>query len=759
MKLIYAEKYDVAIKIAAALDKITLPGGTVVTFKNLPRYKAEAEKLAKKNGYLDIFWNGEPWRVTFGYGHIYGLKDVFEYNKAYKSWSARPECFIPERYELRPNTSKTVQFQKTLERTQKTVGELFRKAEFIINATDDDREGELIFAYVYEATKCKAPFSRVHLSSQTQSGFITAFSNLLPSCATKNRELAGRARSIYDWLIGTNLSTRVTLKMNDRSVWSIGRVQTWVLKMLYDLEKRIREFKPEPFWNVNAVFTTASDEQYDATYKESKMRDKVKAESVYKACLGHPGTVTAIDSKTIVKEIPLLYSQTALQIDANKLFGYSTKMTLDIAQKLYEGGYTTYPRTKSQRLNDDMEPTVIEILKSLSSVPAYGKYINGRPLKPAKKFFDSSKVSSHFAIIPTGTIPENLSKEQQNIYDLICYSLIRTIYPDAKLSKTIVETTVNGYPFQTTGTAVLDLGWMAVAYKSKETLLPALHKGEHVDGKYTLKEGKTSPPARYDDASLVAMMKSAGKTLEDDELRKVLADPDVEGIGTDATRAEIIETLIKRGYAERRGKAFYITDKGTWLIEHLPPLDMLSAAFTARMEQNLSLIEKGKLDYANFIREIEEQAKNWCHMIETAGNIAAAKKTPSQSTATYGAPPLDFGTKKANSGSRKTQQVSKEPAKTTNTSPRRPQKIPGMKCPLCGMEIAANERMWGCTGCQFKVSRSILSHSLSDQEFADIINRGRTATIRDFVSKKTGKKFSAYLYLEPDTGNVQFKFD
>lgn len=755
MKLIYAEKYDVAIKIAAALDKITLPGGTVVTFTNLPRYKAEAEKLAKRNGYLDITWNGEPWRVTFGYGHIYGLKDVFEYDKAYKSWAVRPECFIPDRYELRPSTSKKESFQKTLERTQKTVGELFRKAEYIINATDDDREGELIFAYVYEATKCKAPFSRVHLSSQTQSGFTTAFANLLPSSATRNRELAGRARSIYDWLIGTNLSTRVTLKMNDRSVWSIGRVQTWVLKMLYNLEKRIQEFKPEPFWNVNAVFTTASNEQYDATYKETKMRDKAKAEAVYKACIGHPGIVTDIDSKNIVKEIPLLYSQTALQIDANKLYGYSTKMTLDIAQKLYEDGYTTYPRTKSQRLNDDMEPMVVDILKALSAVPAYGKYINGRPLKPAKKFFDSKKVSSHFAIIPTGTIPENLTKEQQNIYDLICYSLIRTIYPDAKLSKTTVETTVNIYPFQTTGTAVLDLGWMAVAYKSKETLLPALHKGEQVNGKYALKEGKTSPPARYDDASLVAMMKSAGKTLEDDELRKVLADPDVEGIGTDATRAEIIETLIKRGYAERRGKVFYITDKGTWLIEHLPPLDMLSAAFTARMEQNLSLIEQGKLNYSDFIREIEGQAKTWCHMIETSGNIAAAKKSSAQSSVSYGAPPLDFSGKSG----KKAKPTKTAPAASVPTQPNKPCKVSGVKCPLCGMEIATNAKMWGCTGCQFKMNRSILSHNITDQEFADIINRGRTDTIRDFVSKKTGKKFSAYLYLEPDTGNIQFKFD
>lgn len=732
MIVIYAEKMDVANKIAAALCGFLLPDGTKITFKNLSSNKEKVEKFQRSQGYLEITFQSKPCKVTWGYGHLYSLKDVFGYDPSLKIWSKRPICYVPKHFELQPIVSQNSGFNKVLERQRSIVAKLLNTADEIINATDDDREGELIFAYIREAIGCKVPFQRVRFTSQTEEGIKDAFAHLIPSSEVKNIELAGRARSIYDWLIGTNLTTRMTLKINDHSVWSVGRVQTLVLKMLADLEKQISSFISTPFWNLKATFTTAKGETYQATYKEEKMKDKAKAEAILHEIDGTKGIVTNVTSKSSKKEIPLLYSQTALQIDASKLFGYSAKQTLDIAQTLYEDGYTTYPRTKSQYLNDDMVKTVISVLNSLKGAAQFKPFLDGKKLDPNPKFFNSKKVDGHFAIIPTGIIPSSLPKEQENIFNLICYSIIRTIYSDATLSKTTVETAVDSYLFHSSGTAIIDPGWMAVAYKSKETLLPALSKGEVVSGKYEVKEGKTEPPKRYDDGSLVAAMRAAGKNLEDDELRKVLADPKVEGIGTDATRAEIIDTLIRRKYVERKGKSFYVTEKGMQLIDHFPAVDMLSAEFTAKMEQNLTAISKGELDYDTFITDIIKQTTEWCNAVE---RIARPASAPTRKI-TYCAPPLEASSSKA---------TVKE-----NVGP----------CPMCGREIKHGMYGYYCpnSSCKFKLPAVVLSHNITTSDVKSLLNKGKTRLIKDFVSKKTGNQFSAYLVLDPADGSIKFVY-
>lgn len=740
MLVIYAEKADVANKIAAALCGFRLPDGTNINFKNLAANKKAVEAFQKKQGYLDITFKGEPCKVTWGYGHLYGLKDVFGYDPALKSWKNRPSCFVPDRFELQPTSSNLPAFEKLLNQQRNVAKRLLNSADHIINATDDDREGELIFAYVCEASGCRKPFQRVHFTSQTESGIKEAFDHLIPSSAVKSVEMAGRARSIYDWLIGTNLTTRMTLKIGDGEVWSVGRVQTLVLKMLGDREKAIRDFVPSPFWNIKAVFTTDDGKQYAGTYKEEKIKDKAKAEAVLAAVKGQDGKIVDVKNKTTHKEVPLLYSQTALQIDANKAYGYPAKDTLRIAQSLYDNGYVTYPRTKSTYLNDDMRPTVISVLEALSKTARYGPYLTGKSLTPDGKFFNSKKVESHFAIIPTWTIPSSLSKEEQNIYDLICYSVIRTIYPDATLSNTTVATDVKGYLFLSKGTAIIDPGWMAVAYKSRETLLPALKTGEHVTGKYENKEGKTEPPKRYDDASLVAAMRTAGKDLEDEELRKILSDPKVEGIGTEATRADIIETLVRRKYAERTGKSFVVTEKGMQLLNQLPAIDMLSPEFTARMEQKLSAIENGTLAYDDFLREVTHQTKEWCAAVD-------ALKVPTPKTSsgmTYCAPPLD-----------EDELSSAIPAK-----PKGPQAIGN--CPMCGQPVLSSRKGYFCKGqpdCRFAIGKTICSHAITDGEVKALLTKGKTRLIKDFVSKKTGNSFSARLTLDDSDGSIHFSYD
>lgn len=724
MIAIYAEKADVGGKIAAALGGFVLPDGTQINYSNRAKFESEIKKLQRKQGYLDTTFHGKECRVTWGYGHMYALQDVPEYNAAFKFWESRPVCFIPEEFKLHPITSSQENFTRLLDAQRKVIKATFQRAEYVISATDYDREGELIFAYVCEALGYKKPFYRVLFTSQTESGINDAFDHLIESKEVKPIEYAGRARSIYDWLIGTNMTTQMTLRFPGNNVLSIGRVQTPVLKMVVDREEAIKNFVPKISWNIKGSFRVGK-KSYNGLCKGNGDWTKEEADKIISSIAGHPGTVTKLEKKKMKREVPLLYSQTSLQIDASKYFGYTAKDTLDAAQYLYENGYTSYPRTKSQYLTDDMRGEVITVLNKLAAVPDYQSFLDGRPINPDAKFFDSSKVLSHFAIIPTGDIPKTLSVVQKNIYDLIVWSLIRTIYPDALLEKTSVITQVDGkYDFSCSGTTIVDAGWLAVHVTTKETILPALSMGASYPGEYEGKEAKTEPPKRYDDGSLVKAMKTAGKDLDDAEFRAILADPDVEGIGTDATRAEIIETLVRRQYIERKGKVFYATQKGIDLIHSIPVPDMMSPEFTAKMEQNLSKIEKGTLAFDDFLSQAYQQTEDW------AKTIACCKKAET-SLSTPSSPP---------------------PAASSASSER---------CPMCGEPLRVNKAGWFCTNasCGFQLFKSLLSHNITAREFKALSTKGITGTIDNFVSKKTGKQFSAKLKLNKSTGRVEFSFD
>lgn len=746
MIVIYAEKADMANKIAAALGGFDLPGGTHITFKNRTANKKTIERFQNAQGYLDTTWHGEKCKVTWGFGHLYALQDVFEYEPTYKTWKNRPTCFIPEKFILHETTNPNAGFQRILDKQRKKAKELFPKASYVINTTDYDREGELIFGYVCEGIGYNKPFKRALFTSQTEEGIREAFDNLLPSSAVQNIEYAGRARSIYDWLIGMNLTTQMTLRFPGNGVLSIGRVQTPVLKMIVDREEAINSFIPKVPWNVNGVFKVGT-ETYNGLCKGNGDMTKTEVDGILAAIAGHQGTVSKLEKKKQTKEVPLLYSQTSLQIDANKYFGYTAQQTLDATQFLYENGFTTYPRTKSQYLTDDMEPVVIKTLKSLATVPEYQKFIDGMAISPAKKFFDSAKVISHFAIIPTGEIPKTLTTEQKNIYDLIVWSLIRTIYPAAIIEKTTVVTTVDGkYDFSTSGSVVVSLGWMSVNVKTKDTFLPPITLGAMYDGEYTGKESKTSPPERYDDGSLLRAMKTAGKDLDDATFRAILADPNVEGIGTDATRAGIIEMLIRRKYVVRQGKKFAPTDTGINLIHNIPVPDMMSAEFTARMEQNLSKIENGELAYNDFLTMISKQVDEWCKVVagcKGVGTFSVKAASPAIGTITpvmSTMPPTIPGMKRTSKSS-----ATKSPATKTSKSRMK-------KCPVCGSELVENTKAWNCTSnkCDFHIFKTMLSHNITTKEVQELLSKGKTKPINDFVSKKTGKTFTASLVLNAD---------
>ena len=719
MIVIYAEKPDAASKIAAALGTFTAGGGAKVSFANLKTHEKAVKAQQAAKGFLEISYQGEECMVTWGYGHMCELFSAEDYDPAYKSWRRLPSPFIPPAYRLKARDG----FSAARSAAQmKVVKELFGKARLIINATDYDREGEVIFAYVYEHLKCGKPYRRAHFSSQTQQGIQDGFRSLKGPDEVRPMEMAGRGRAIADWAVGANLTAQMSLKFPGSGVLSVGRVQTPTLNMITERELAIRGFRPEPYWTVNALFTTAGGDRYRGEHESGRFPDKASAGRVLAAVAGLPGRVAETDAKRARKPAPNLYSLSSLQMDANARHGMTLQQTLDAAQKLYEGGYVTYPRTDSQYLTDDMEPMVMDVLSALEKTPQYGRYLKGRlrVIHGKGRYFDSSKVTSHFAVIPTGSIPGAMSAFESGVYDLICKSVIRMTYPDAEIENTAVVTEAGGERFKSKGTAVISPGWMEVDASIKEETLPLLKPGQMVRGEYAVKDGMTEPPKRYTDKTLVAAMKAAGRDLEDDELKKIMADQSVSGIGTEATRANIIETLISRGYIERRGKAFAATDKGVDMIGKLPCKALKSPELTARWEKRLSEVAAGRASQEDFVRDVERQTGEWCREIAALAGSPAPQAQPQPGAAQDG----------------------------------------GLACPACGGAVRKLSWGWGCgnyaAGCRFSIGATICGKRITDSQAEAIIKKGKSALIKGFKSK-AGKPFDARLALS--NGKVEFVFE
>ena len=716
MIVIVAEKADNGAKIAAALDKITLDSGKIITFETLGSNEKAVKAQQSKDGYLKIKFKGRECFVTWGRGHLCELKQAKDYNPTYARWSAIPLPLIPEKYEIQIRASKDENEVKRIKFQFDTVKRLIDNAELVINATDYDREGEVIFSYIYELAKCKKPVKRAVFSSQTKASFIDAFNNLRNASEFRLIDEAGRMRGIADWLVGSNLTVAMTLKFPNQGVVSTGRVQTPTLNMCVERELAIRSFKTTPYWTLDAVFTTSSGETYKAKHSTEKILVYVDAENIFNKVNGKRGIISDIEEKTVFREAPHLFSLSALQMEANSKFGLTLSQTLEIAQKLYDNGYTTYPRTNSQYLTDDMESTVNTVLDALCKNPNYAALIDGRPRKfNRSKYFDSSKVESHYAIIPTDIPATSLTGNEAKVYDLICRSVIKMLYGPAKINQTKVTTEVESESFISSGSVIQDPGWMIVSDKSKEEFLPDLHKSESVAGTYTLSEKKTEPPKRYTDRTLVAAMKASGKTIDDEDLSKILDDPKVEGIGTEATRANIVETLIRNNYIERKGKSIYVTDKGIDFISKMPVDIIKSAELTARWEQRLNNIARGTEVSSVFLKDIERAVSEWVATIDTK-----VEKT--------------------------------SPTTTSGTN------ALGIDCPICGRSVLIHKWGYGCSGwkegCRFSIS-TICKKSLTANQAKILISTGKSPLIKGFTSK-TGKKFDAFLVLMG--ANISFEF-
>ena len=529
---------------------------------------------------------------------------------------------IPERFGIKLIDDNGIKKQFSI------IERLMQQAERIVNCGDAGQEGELIQRWVMQKAQAKCPVSRLWISSMTDEAIREGFQNLKDQQDYQPLYMAGLSRAIGDWLLGMNATRLYTLKYGqNRQVLSIGRVQTPTLALIVNRQKEIDNFKPEPYWVLATVYR---DTTFTAT--KGKFTSKEEGEQAFQTIEGKPFTVTKVEKKEGKEQPPQLYDLTSLQVDCNRKFGFSAEMTLNLIQALYEKKYTTYPRVDTQYLSDDIYPKCPQTMNGLyqtkfGGVAPYAaliKPIGGKPLKKSKRVFDTSKVTDHHAIIPTGVIPQNLSDAERKVFDLVARRFIGVFLPDCKFSTTTVlgevrsaatesQPTENAIEFKATGKEILDPGWRVVREEKKEKeeeeedeerTLPPFVKGESGEHRPTLTEKMTTPPRYYNEASLLRAMETAGKFVEDETLRAAMKE---NGIGRPSSRASIIETLFKRHYIRREKKRLVATPTGIELIDLIREELLKSCELTGIWEKKLRDIEHQKYDAQQFIQELKAQ--------------------------------------------------------------------------------------------------------------------------------------------------------
>ena len=563
---------------------------------------------------------GNGFQVTWTFGHLCTLKEPHDYTPMWRTWSLTSLPMIPERFGIKLIDDEGIKKQFSI------IEGLMQKAERIVNCGDAGQEGELIQRWVMQKAGAKCPVSRLWISSMTDEAIREGFQNLKDQQDYQPLYLAGLSRAIGDWLLGMNATRLYTLRYGqNRQVLSIGRVQTPTLALIVNRQKEIDNFKPEPYWVLATVYR---DTTFTAT--KGKFSTKEEGEQAFATIEGKPFEVTKVEKKEGKEQPPQLYDLTSLQVDCNRKFGYSAEMTLNLIQSLYEKKYTTYPRVDTQFLSDDIYPKCPQTLNGLyqtkfNGIAPYVEYIKpigGKPLKKSKRVFDTSKVTDHHAIIPTGVIPQNLSDAERNVFDLVARRFIGVFLPDCKFSTTTVLGVVEEVEFKVTGKEILDPGWRVVRGKAAESsessetpenpekqndeerTLPNFVKGESGPHQPTLTEKWTTPPPYYNEASLLRAMETAGKFVEDETLRAAMKE---NGIGRPSSRASIIETLFKRHYIKREKKRLVATPTGIELIDLIREELLKSCELTGIWEKKLRDIEHQKYDAAQFINELKQQ--------------------------------------------------------------------------------------------------------------------------------------------------------
>ena len=602
----------------------------IVCIAEKPSVARDIARIIGANTSHDGYMEGNGYQVTWTFGHLCTLKEPGDYTPSWRSWALTQLPMVPPRFGIKLIEDNGIKKQFSI------IERLMQAADGIVNCGDAGQEGELIQRWVMQKAQANCPVKRLWISSMTDEAIREGFANLKDQNDYQPLYLAGLSRAIGDWLLGMNATRLYTLKYGqNRQVLSIGRVQTPTLALIVNRQKEIENFKPEPYWVLATVYR---DTTFTAT--KGKFTSKEEGEEAFATIEGKPFTVTKVEKKEGKEQPPQLYDLTSLQVDCNRKYAFSAEQTLNLIQALYEKKYTTYPRVDTQYLSDDIYPKCPQTLNGLfqtkfNGVAPYAeliKPIGGKPLKKTKRVFDTSKVTDHHAIIPTGVIPHNLSDAERKVFDLVARRFIAVFLPDCKFSTTTVLGEVLGNPredlggpskadsieFKVTGKEILDPGWRVVLDKEKSKLsedepkkeddeertLPTFVKGESGEHKPTLTEKWTTPPPYYNEASLLRAMETAGKFVEDETLRAAMKE---NGIGRPSSRAGIIETLFKRHYIQRKGKRLIATPTGIELIDLIREELLKSCELTGIWEKKLRDIEHQKYDAGQFINELKQQ--------------------------------------------------------------------------------------------------------------------------------------------------------
>ena len=572
-----------------------------------------------RSGYIE----GNGYAVTWTYGHLCTLKEPEDYQTNWQGWRLASLPMIPERFGIK------LIHEEHIERQFAIIQGLVSQAERVINCGDAGQEGELIQRWVLQLAGCTCPVERLWISSLTDQSIREGFANLRPSKELDTLYYAGLARAIGDWLLGINGTRLYTLTdrygSRQRGVRSVGRVQTPTLALVVDRQAEIESFVPVTTYEMQTtyrgtLFRADTTQEVEVTFAERQ-----QVEELIERIAKEPLIVQAVEQKKSTEYPPRLFDLTSLQVEANKKFGYTAEQTLRLIQSLYEKKVTTYPRVDTTFLPEDQYPKVGETLQGIARHAALGGFIapllsSGKPLKKSKKVFDNKKITDHHAIIPTGQLSGGLTPDEEQIYLLVALRYIAAFYPDAKVSTTTVRATVEEYPLRASGKTILVEGWREVLKpdsgkegddtaegakdKEKEQTLPPFKEGESGPHEQTIRESTSTPPRYYTEATLLRAMETAGKGVEDEELRDALK---MNGIGRPSTRAAIIETLFKRGYIVREGKSLRATPAGIQLIESIQDPLLKSAELTGRWELKLRQIESREYDPGQFLNELKAQ--------------------------------------------------------------------------------------------------------------------------------------------------------
>ena len=665
------------------------------------------------NGYME----GNGFQVTWTFGHLCTLKEPNDYTENWKHWSLSALPMIPPRFGIKLIDDDGIKRQFSV------IERLMQAADCIVNCGDAGQEGELIQRWVMQKAQAKCPVKRLWISSMTDEAIREGFNSLKDQSEYQPLYVAGLSRAIGDWLLGMNATRLYTLKYGqNRQVLSIGRVQTPTLALIVNRQKEIDSFEPEPYWVLSTIYR---DTLFTAT--KGKFTTKEEGEQAFATIADKPFEVTSVSKKNGNEAPPRLFDLTSLQVECNRKFSYSAEMTLNLIQSLYERKLTTYPRVDTQFLSDDIYPKCAGILTGMRGYEQYVQPLAGKKLPKSKRVFDTSKVTDHHAIIPTGVPATALSDMERNVYDLIARRFIAVFYPDCKFSTTTVLGKVEDVEFKVSGKEILEPGWRTIYAQQQtstpqpnnpqpsssedddkhdeERTLPTFVKGESGPHTPTLTEKWTTPPKYYTEATLLRAMETAGKFVDDETLRAALKE---NGIGRPSSRAGIIETLFKRHYIRRERKNLIATATGIELIDIIHEELLKSCELTGIWEKKLRDIEHKKYEAADFINELKQQVTEIVYdvlrdnsnrrvTITTDEDLKKAKKKKT-------AAPKKATAKSAAS----TKNAAASPLPATS-EPSADDSIIGTTCPVCGKgTIIKGKTAYGCSnwknGCTYRVA-------------------------------------------------------